>query len=457
MTQTAQPGGPSTPTPPAAMPAEFGLPTATFIIVASMVGVGVLTTSGFTVLFVGSNQLMLALWVLGAVTAACGALTLCELTAALPETGGDYVYLRESYGPLVAFLSGWVSFVIGFAAPSASAAFGAAKYLTAPTSLDGPTAVLVQRGLATALIVVFALIHVSGRKQTAQVQGWVTALKLILLGLFVIAGVAVGWRNVGHLADPKPVTPDVLTGSMEPTIPTGSVVMVRPVDPGTLEVGDIATYQKKEAEDTYITHRITDVDTSGRQTRFIFKGDANRGPDLRPVPASAIRGEVWFHVPYLGSIRNVAAGPAGLGLLAMLLLAGYAALQVVGVLRDRRRAGDGTTAPIAAEVADARALVLVELATRELPNLDASEAARRLNGLAVREDADTCTVLISREQPPATQQTTDLVVARLGVAPLSQLSVDARGTLTLRVADLCAPGGDAGSAAPEKGQDRAEA
>ena len=249
----------------------------------------------------------------------------------------------------------------------------------------------------------------------------------------------------------------VLTGSMEPTIPTGSVVMVRPVDPGTLEVGDIATYQKKEAEDTYITHRITDVDTSGRQTRFIFKGDANRGPDLRPVPASAIRGEVWFHVPYLGSIRNVAAGPAGLGLLAMLLLAGYAALQVVGVLRDRRRAGDGTTAPIAAEVADARALVLVELATRELPNLDASEAARRLNGLAVREDADTCTVLISREQPPATQQTTDLVVARLGVAPLSQLSVDARGTLTLRVADLCAPGGDAGSAAPEKGQDRAEA
>src|SRR3954462_4726237 len=104
------------PDPPTATegppPGAFGLATATFIIVASMVGVGVLTTSGYTVYFVGSNQFMLALWVLGGITAACGALTLCELTAAMPRTGGDYIYLNEAYGPLVAFLSGWVSFVI---------------------------------------------------------------------------------------------------------------------------------------------------------------------------------------------------------------------------------------------------------------------------------------------------------------------------------------------------------
>src|SRR3954454_3554536 len=112
---------PANPPPPTI--ASFGTATATFVIVASMVGVGVLTTSGYTVYFVGSNQLMLGLWVLGGVTAACGALTLCDVTAALPRTGGDYVYLREAYGPLVAFLSGWVSFLIGFAAPAASAAF----------------------------------------------------------------------------------------------------------------------------------------------------------------------------------------------------------------------------------------------------------------------------------------------------------------------------------------------
>ena len=82
------------------MPAGFGLPTATFIVIAGMVGTGILTTSGFTVLDVGSNQWMLLLWILGGFTAICGALTVAELSAALPKSGGDYVYLYEAYGPL---------------------------------------------------------------------------------------------------------------------------------------------------------------------------------------------------------------------------------------------------------------------------------------------------------------------------------------------------------------------
>ena len=105
------------------MPAEFGLPTATFVVIAGMVGAGVLTTSGYTVALVGSNQWMLFLWVLGGITAVCGALTLAELSAALPRTGGDYVYLYEAYGPLPAFLSGWVSFFIGFAGPERGVGF----------------------------------------------------------------------------------------------------------------------------------------------------------------------------------------------------------------------------------------------------------------------------------------------------------------------------------------------
>ena len=117
------------------MPPGFGLPTATFIVIAGMVGTGILTTSGYTVLDVGSNQWMLLLWILGGVTAICGALTIAELSAALPRTGGDYVYLREAYGPLPAFLSGWVSFLIGFAVPSAASAFAFAKYMIAPLEL----------------------------------------------------------------------------------------------------------------------------------------------------------------------------------------------------------------------------------------------------------------------------------------------------------------------------------
>jgi APA family basic amino acid/polyamine antiporter len=195
------------------MPAEFGMATATFVVIASMVGVGVLTTSGYTVALVGSNQWMLLLWILGGVTAVCGALTLAELSAALPRTGGDYVYLYEAYGPLPAFLSGWVSFLIGFSAPSASAAFASAKYVLAPFAPPGPKTVLWERTLATAAILTFALIHVSGRKRTAGVQGLITALKLAVLGIVVLAGLSIGWPNSANLADRTP-----LTGSLAVTL-----------------------------------------------------------------------------------------------------------------------------------------------------------------------------------------------------------------------------------------------
>ena len=119
------------------MPADFGLVTATFIVIAGMVGTGILTTSGFTILDVGSNQWTLLLWVVGGLTAICGALTVAELSAALPKTGGDYVYLYDAYGPLPAFLAGWVSFLIGFAVPSAASAFAFAKYVLGPLRITG--------------------------------------------------------------------------------------------------------------------------------------------------------------------------------------------------------------------------------------------------------------------------------------------------------------------------------
>ncbi len=196
------------------MPAEFGVATATFLIVASMVGTGVLTSSGLTVYFVGSNQLMLGLWVLGGVTAACGALTLCELTAMIPRSGGDYVYLHEAYGPVIAFLYGWVSFLIGFAAPAAAAALSAALYLTAPLGLEGTHGLLARRILATVLILAFSVIHTLGRKQSAHVQGSITALKLLILVVFVVAGLVAGRSNFGHMADPQPITSDRFVSMM---------------------------------------------------------------------------------------------------------------------------------------------------------------------------------------------------------------------------------------------------
>jgi APA family basic amino acid/polyamine antiporter len=164
-----------------------------------------LTTSGYTVAIVGSNQWMLILWVVGGITALCGALTLAELSAALPRTGGDYVYLYEAYGPLPAFLSGWVSFVIGFAGPSAASAFAMAKYLLGPFPVPAVDIVRLERALATVAILIFAAIHVSGRRRTSHVQGWITMVKLALLGGFALAGLAAGRSHLAHLEDRTPV------------------------------------------------------------------------------------------------------------------------------------------------------------------------------------------------------------------------------------------------------------
>ncbi|MDR3621289.1 MAG: amino acid permease [Paludisphaera borealis] len=196
------------------MPAEFGLPMAVCVVVASMVGTGVLMTSGYTVASVGSNQYMLVLWVIGGVTAICGALTLAELSAAMPRTGGDYVFLYEAYGPLAAFLTGWASFLMGFSGPSAAAAFGSAKYVLAPLQMEGSQALLYQRLLASLAIVAFAALHVSGRRQTAHVQGWITGLKVAVLGLLIVGGLAVGWPNYANLQDPKPIDGGLATSMM---------------------------------------------------------------------------------------------------------------------------------------------------------------------------------------------------------------------------------------------------
>ena len=88
-------------------------------------------------------------------------LCVAELAAALPSSGGDYIYLYEAYGPLAAFLTGWVSFLIGFAAPIAASAFASASYLLAPLAWSPRPARLANQALASVAIVAFALIHTS--------------------------------------------------------------------------------------------------------------------------------------------------------------------------------------------------------------------------------------------------------------------------------------------------------
>ncbi len=174
---------------------DFGLSTATYVVIASMVGTGILVSPGYMMASLNNYIAIFGLWILGGLLALCGALCVAELAAALPRAGGEYVYLREAYGPMPAFLCGWTSFFLGFSAPLAVAGYIAARYLLTPFGVvDKETAHLV----AAVIIIAITLPNLIGHRQSAWTQNLTTILKL---GLFVILVVMAFLFGGGQLAN----------------------------------------------------------------------------------------------------------------------------------------------------------------------------------------------------------------------------------------------------------------
>src|SRR5262250_648452 len=113
-------------------PRQFGYWAGHFVVMASMIGAGILVTSGFTLQATGNPAALLGLWVVGGVMALCGAVTVAELATSLPQTGGDYVFVREGFGRGAGFVAGWATFALGFCGPTAVVALVAVTYLMAP-------------------------------------------------------------------------------------------------------------------------------------------------------------------------------------------------------------------------------------------------------------------------------------------------------------------------------------
>lgn len=176
---------------------DFGLSTATYVVIASMVGTGILVSPGYMMASLNNYTTIFGLWILGGLLALCGALCVAELAAALPRAGGEYVYLREAYGPMPAFLCGWTSFFLGFSAPLAVASYIAARYLLTPFGLDKEADHIVQV-TATAIIVAITLPNLIGHRQSAWTQNLTTILKL---GLFVALVVMAFLFGKGRLAN----------------------------------------------------------------------------------------------------------------------------------------------------------------------------------------------------------------------------------------------------------------
>jgi APA family basic amino acid/polyamine antiporter len=160
--------------------------TAAAIAVADMIGIGVFTSLGFQVRGLPSAFSLLMLWIVGGVTALCGALSYAELAAALPRSGGEYNFLSRMYHPAVGFLAGWISATVGFAAPIALAAMAFGTYFEG--AVPGSPPLLL--GLALAWIV--SLVHLTGVRQSGLFQNVSTAIKVVLIAGFIVAGFAVG-------------------------------------------------------------------------------------------------------------------------------------------------------------------------------------------------------------------------------------------------------------------------
>ena len=178
----------------------FGLSTSTYVVIASMVGTGILVSPGYMMASLQNYPVIFGLWALGGLLAICGALCVAELAAALPRAGGEYVYLREAYGPMPAFLSGWTSFFLGFSAPLAVAGYISAKYLLTPFGLaENETGHLV-RIIAAIIIIAITLPNLFGHRQSAWTQNLTTLLKFGLFVFLVLLAFLFGRGQMANIA-----------------------------------------------------------------------------------------------------------------------------------------------------------------------------------------------------------------------------------------------------------------
>lgn len=152
----------------------------------------------------------------------------------------------------------------------------------------------------------------------------------------------------------------ILTTSMEPTYPPGTLIIVKPTDPQAIHVGDVVTYQVKSDEPEVITHRVIQIVHSSDpdvELRFVTQGDNNGSPDGE-IRAVQIRGVLWYAVPWIGYINNLVNGDARAVVIPLVAIAlfGYAGWMIVSGLlgRRRRRAAEERRAAREAEMTGSR-------------------------------------------------------------------------------------------------------
>jgi len=185
---------------------QIGVVGATALVVSNMIGTGIFTTTGFLAVDLGSPLLVISIWLVGGAIALAGALCYMELALNFPRSGGEYVYLSEAWGPAWGFIDGWVSFFAGFAAPIAAPALAISAYVGLDDSgRNIPLGFLTlhlgnAQLLACTVVTIFTVFNVFGVSAAGRLQTALTALKLLIIGGFLLLGFTIGQGDAEHLS-----------------------------------------------------------------------------------------------------------------------------------------------------------------------------------------------------------------------------------------------------------------
>jgi len=215
---------PSAPADGPTLERRLGSLDAAAIIVANVIGGGILFFPPGIAANTPSTWVFLSTWVAGGLLAFCGAMAYAELAALRPRAGGEYVYLREAYGGLVGFLTGWTSFIAGFAGAMAASAMIVPLYLArfAPGADSAtpwvriaipyvPLALSTQGAIAIAIVWLLALIHIRGVGPGRLVSNALTILKLAAFLGFIVVGLVMS-GNTAALPPAAPASATSITG-----------------------------------------------------------------------------------------------------------------------------------------------------------------------------------------------------------------------------------------------------
>src|SRR5262245_30867169 len=202
-------------TPAERLPRTLGLWSAIALVVGITIGSGIFRSPAAIAQRVPDPTLMLTLWVVGGLVTLCGALSLAELAAALPETGGFYAYLREGWGRPAGFLFGWSELVLIRASALGGIAVVFGEYLLRSLGIDPVEHYILARSLSASAIAFAACANILGANIGAAIVGASTAAKFSALVLLVGASLALGGSHGATFANlTAPATGPVSMGAM---------------------------------------------------------------------------------------------------------------------------------------------------------------------------------------------------------------------------------------------------